>query len=84
MSFLKPGTSSLFGNSGDKPPVTGSLFGQNKNLFGEGFGKATETPANGNEDSDGAYKNEEEAPTLKLEDQTISKSPFSKIFEKEV
>ena len=38
LSFLKPtGNSSLFGN---KP--TGSLFGQNKSLFGEGFGKAPE------------------------------------------
>lgn len=34
LSFLKPGTSSLFGG-----PPKESLFGQNKSIFGEGFGK---------------------------------------------
>ena len=55
-------------------------------MFGEGFGKATEAPANGNaaDDSDGAYKNEEEPPSIKLEDQQVSKSPFTKIFERDV
>ena len=67
LSFLKPSnTTSLFGNT--KP--TGSLFGQNKSLFGEGFGKAPEKTENeeDGENSDGAYKNEEEPPSVKLED----------------
>lgn len=82
----KPAGGSLFG---DKPP--GSLFSNgNNSLFGNQssiFSKPAEKK-DGEEENQGdeneLYKNDDELPTIALEDKEAEKSPFTKVFEKDV
>ena len=87
-----PGTS-LFGSKpaegglfGAKP--SGSLFASNTSLFGAQTsiftkeGEKKEGTNDGNEDE--LYKNDEEHPSVVLEDTQVQKSPFTKVLEKEV
>lgn len=90
-----PSSGSLFGNTTKNAP-TSSLFSNQNSLFGgnaatsifakpaENSGEGNGTKKDGGDDSDGAYANEEEPPTVVLEDQAASKSPFTKVYEKEV
>lgn len=80
---------SLFGNpTGDKPQ--GSLFATGNSLFGNQtsiFSKPKENKEGDDKDDgsdNGVYKNEDEPPTVVLEDQTAQDSPFTKVFEREV
>jgi len=70
-------SSSLFSNQT-------SLFGNAPSIFAKPEKKEGGDDDNKGQDSDGAYAAEDEPPTVALEDQTASKSPFSKVYEKEV
>lgn len=93
-----PTSGSLFGSKpsggifGDKPPGSTlfggnpgeSLFGSNKSIFGVGFGKKDDNKKDENEDADGNYIAPNEPPSIAIEDASTVKSPFIKLFERDI
>jgi len=85
----QPGGSSLFGAKpagstlfGGKPGE--SLFGQQESIFGKGFGKKDDNEKDENEDDNGNYITQDEPPSVVIEDKVAVKSPFTKLYEREI
>jgi len=85
----KPAGSSLFGNKpagstlfGGKPGE--SLFGQQESIFGKNIGKKDDNKDDENEDGEGNYVTPDELPSVVIEDKVAVKSPFTKLYEREI
>ena len=61
-----------------------SLFGQQESIFGKGFGKKDDNQKDEAEDDEGNYVTPDEPPSVVIEDKAAVKSPFTKIFEREI
>jgi len=75
----KPAGSTLFGG---KPGE--SLFGQQDSIFGKGFGKKDDNEKDENEDDNGNYISKDEPPSVVIEDKVAVKSPFTKLYERDI
>lgn len=83
-----PTSGSLFSNNAsgslfDTKNST-SLFGPQTSIFEKKPAANEEAGSGGNSPSGDNYENEAEPPSVTLDDQVATQSPFSKIFEKEV